>query len=352
MGYKYSKQSNMKTAQEKKEALRDRILTLSQDYKTNPDHLLELVRFSSNFYNYSLNNTMLIHAQNPGSTFVQSYMAWKSMGYPVKAKEKGITISVPVKTTYLKIEDQYVKLSQATSKQAEAYKNGKIEGFQKLSFFPGTVFDISQTTYPPEKYPQLFTMGYPSQTHDQVIAGLTDFSSEYLQVPVAIRDLKSISLRGYYDTSNKTIALNDRLNSTERLSTLSHELGHALMRHEKGMGKSSSQIEWEGDAMSIMIQSSLGLDIPDTRKQHLKDHYSRMALSLNNFDDIKIDQIFGNVFAKYKEYKPLMDECIEKYISKEQLQEIAQHQARTPASDQLFKKYYDHGVSILPDRDR
>lgn len=348
----YTNKSSRKESQEKKEALREQIKTLSEDYKTNPDHILELVQFSSNFYNYSLNNTMLIHAQNPGATFVQSYAAWKAMGYSVRAKEKGITISVPVKTTYLKIEDEYVKLSQATEEQAKAYKAGKIEAFQKLSFYPGTTFDISQTTYPPEKYPQLFTMGYPSETHEQVAKGLIDFSSQYLQVPVSIQDLRSISLRGYYNPADKTIVLNERLSSTGKLSTLSHELGHALMLHQKGLGKSSAQIEWEADAMSIMIQSSLGLAIPDTRKQHLKDHYTSMALSIENFNDIELDKIFGDVFTTYKEYRPLMDKSIEKYISKEHLQELVQEQSLKPVQEKLFEKYYDKSFAPIEERDR
>ena len=105
---------------------------------------------------------MLIHSQNPGATFVQSYKAWKDMGYPVRRQGKSMTISVPVKTTYLKIDDEYVKLSKATKEQVEDYKAGKLEAIQKLRFSRGLTFDISQTTFPPEKYPQLYSMGYPS----------------------------------------------------------------------------------------------------------------------------------------------------------------------------------------------
>ena len=54
-----------------------------------------------------------------------------------------------------------IKLSQATKEQVESFKDGKIESFQRLSFMPGTTFDISQTTYPPEKYPQLFFTWLP-----------------------------------------------------------------------------------------------------------------------------------------------------------------------------------------------
>lgn len=348
-----NKPSPSQTAKEKRNALLEQIKTLSENYKTNPDDLLELMTFSANFYNYSLNNTMLIYAQNPGATFVQSYDAWKSMGYPVKKGGKGMRILVPVKTTYLKLDqDNFVKLSQATKEQAEAFKAGKIEAFQRLSFMPGTTFDISQTTYPPEKYPQLFSMGYPSEVHDLVTDGLVDFYENKLNVPVFFKDLNSIALRGYYNPEQGEIVINNRLNSTEKLSTLSHELGHALSKHKKGAEKSASQIEWEADAISIMIQSSLGLEISNTRKQHLKDHYTTMISSSQNFQDLKLDEILGNVMATYKEYKPTIDECIEKFVSKEQIQEILHQESFKTGAEKLCEKYQLMDFSLPEERTR
>ena len=345
-----SKKDSGKTSSKEKDDLREEIRALSEEYKTNPDHILELVQFSSNFYTYSLNNTMLIHSQNPGATFVQSYKAWKDMGYPVRRQGKSMTISVPVKTTYLKIDDEYVKLSKATKEQVEDYKAGKLEAIQKLRFCRGLTFDISQTTFPPEKYPQLYSMGYPSETHEQVTKGLAEFSVTHLNVPVYFQDLNSISLRGFYRLQYREIVINEKLNSTGRLSTLSHELGHALMDHQPGKNKSASQIEWEADAMSIMIQSSLGLEISDTRKQHLKDHYTSMVTSLENFSESTLDTVFGSVYGTYKEYRPLMDECIEKYISKEQLQTLDQQRSLKTGAEKLSGKYMERAFFPLEER--
>lgn len=348
-----NKQTPSQTAKEKRNTLLEQIKTLSENYKTNPDDLIELMNFSANFYNYSLNNTMLIYSQNPGATFVQSYDAWKSMGYPVKKGEKGMRILVPVKTTYLKLnENDLIKLSQATKEQVESFKDGKIESFQRLSFMPGTTFDISQTTYPPEKYPQLFSLGYPSAVHDLVTEGLVAFYEEKLNVPVSFKDLHSIALRGYYNPEQGEIVINNRLNSTEKLSTLTHELGHALSKHKKGEEKSSSQIEWEADAISIMIQSSMGLEISNTRKQHLKDHYTTMMSSSQNFNSLKLDEILGNVLATYKEYKPTIDECIEKYVTKDQIQELLLQESFKTGSEKLYEKYQFMDFSLPEERTR
>ena len=58
---------------------------------------------------------MLIFKQNPYASYVQSYQAWKEMGYSVLSGEHGLKILVPVKATTLKLEDgSYVMLQDAT----------------------------------------------------------------------------------------------------------------------------------------------------------------------------------------------------------------------------------------------
>ena len=49
-----NKQPPSQTAKEKRNTLLEQIKTLSENYKTNPDDLIELMSFSANFYNYSL----------------------------------------------------------------------------------------------------------------------------------------------------------------------------------------------------------------------------------------------------------------------------------------------------------
>lgn len=52
----------------------------------------------SKFYNYSLNNTLLIAMQKPDATYVASYNAWRDkFGRNVKKGEHGIQIFAPCK---------------------------------------------------------------------------------------------------------------------------------------------------------------------------------------------------------------------------------------------------------------
>ena len=83
--------------------------------------------------------------------------------------------------------------------------------------------------------------------------------------------LSSISLRGaFYPMENK-IRLNERLKDSQRLSTLAHELGHAMQHRE--MTKSEAQMELEADALGIMMEQYLGFEPTEARKRHLAECY-------------------------------------------------------------------------------
>lgn len=247
---------------------REMILSVSKSYTDDPDKIAEVLEFASNFYQYSLHNMQLIYAQNPHATFVQAFDAWKKDDAHVKKGEKGMKIWVPVKVTILNLPDgNIIPLSEATIEQKKAYYNGQIEGKSKLHFKIGTVFDIGQTDFPKERYPELYSMGYSSEKHASIVDGLIKFSDSQ-GCPVFTEDLSSISGRGFYDSENNRIVLNDLLEDTQRLSTLSHEIGHMLQKHGT-RDISSAQKEFEADCISVLIQSHYGMELTDSRKSHL-----------------------------------------------------------------------------------
>ena len=328
------------TAADQKTPLYSLIKNTAENYTTDPQSLSELFEFGSRFYNYSVRNNILIHHQNPHATYVQSFKAWKDMegaDCSVMRGEKGIKVLVPVKCTYLKIEDELVPLREATREQAAAHKRGEIESVEKLCFKVGTVFDISQTNFPKERYPELYSMGYPSDRHNDIIKGLTDFSKEKLNCPVVADDLKSISLRGTYNPANNEIRLNTRLEDTEKLSTLSHELGHALIHKTLTPGKSNAQIEFEADAVSIMLQTHCGIPVTDSRKRHLSDNYNTLLQELKANPETEknalaqTQQIFSSVFDTYKQNIGDIQQCIQQHIPKEP--ELTQKQAQAVKLD-------------------
>ena len=195
--------------------MKELVRELAVSWQENPETIAEAVSFGSRMYNYSVRNNMLIYQQNPNAVYVQSFQAWKEMGAAVKSGEKGSKIWVPVEATILKIDGKLVPLEHATKEQRIQYQAGEIESTTARRFRIGTVFDIAQTTYPIEKYPALFHMGYESAVHGSIVQGLINYAAESLQCPVSVTDMRSISLRGDYQPGENRIRLSDKLQDTQ-----------------------------------------------------------------------------------------------------------------------------------------
>ncbi len=321
------KKSNIPEYKKKSEEMLQKASELVKDiannYIQNPEKIAEALEFATRFPNYSARNCMLIAAQKPDAVYTQSFAAWKSMGCSVKAGAKGMMLFVPVQTTLLHIDGKTVSISNATKKQKEAYKKGEIEAETVTSFKIGYTFDIAQTTYPPEKYPELFSVGYPSETHDKICNGLIDYANKFINCKVEIEDLQSLTLRGYYDRGKHQIVLNSSLTGTQKLSTMAHELGHAIRHNLLDGSLSTSAKEFEADALSVMLESAYGLEITDARKEHLSNNFKNYVQELkeqlgDRVDDIfienKITDILSSVQGTYCNIIEDVKACVDIYI--------------------------------------
>lgn len=310
------KNEEKKRAEQKEEQLKNMIKEIGDNFEVQPELIAEAVAFGSQFYQYSLKNTMLIYQQNKYSQYVQSFQKWKEMGVSVKRGEHGMSIFVPVQTTYLKVgEDEFVQLRYATKEQKEALKKGELESVSRTHFRIGTVFDISQTTFPKERYPELFQMGYANEQYSTLVKGLVKFCEQEMDCPVRIEDVKSIGLRGFYTPSTHEITLNNLLEDSERLSTLSHEMGHAMVHQDPiARMKSEAMREFEADALSIMLQSHFNVELTESRKRHLAHHYQELK---GKEPETKINDCLNDVFQVYKSNIDSIDQHINACIEKE-----------------------------------
>ena len=163
------------------------------------------------------------------------------------------------------------------------------------------------------------------------MTGLRKFCEEKLGFPVIDTDLSSISLRGLYYPMFHKIELNELMEDTAKLSTLLHEMGHAMFhKGENGKGKSAYRKEFEADAVSVMISSHFEEDITDGRKVHLSENYKMLKLKESDTD---ISQCISDIFGIYKENI----EEMERYVQRE-IERTPQIQAET-AMDQCMKEY-------------
>lgn len=314
MEYKQNKEEAIQRAKMAKEEAIQKVKDTLDSFQVDPKKIAEVFAFGSKHYKYSYRNSMLIQLQNEGATYVQSFQAWKKQGAYVNRGAKGMKILVPVEITYLVINGERIPKSKATKAQLALLSSGAIESVKIKAFSVGSVFDISQTNFPKEKYPELYQVGYQDKEKSNMLEGIVQYSEKELGCDVDFIDMESISLRGYYLPNSHSIKLNHLLNDSESLSTMIHELGHAML-HQKVEGKSTSQVELEADSLAIMIESSCGIELTENRKMHLAEHYKKFASQFDNKEEINkhVGDVFSNVFSYYKE----QIELIQGYISRQ-----------------------------------
>ncbi|MEG0614142.1 MAG: ArdC-like ssDNA-binding domain-containing protein, partial [Oscillospiraceae bacterium] len=292
------------------------IKDIAQNFKQNPEEIADFLQFKSQFYSYSIKNTMLIQKQAPYSSLVASFKKWQERNANVLKGSKGIKIFVPTQTELYKLADD--EKSHLVSKASEQIKQqiaqGKIASFTKTSFKLGNVFDIGQTDYPKENYPKLFDLGLQSKDHAYLYEDLKDYATKK-GFPVVEKNVESVALRGSYNLDTNEITISDKLNDTERLSTLTHELGHAIMHNaseDKG-DKSKSVIEFEADCFSILLQTKMGVELTDMRKAHLTEHFEKLDTEIDIMETLqtanKVFVDFNNGFqAQPEQSKPIEEE--------------------------------------------
>lgn len=317
------KEEYIRQKKEQINQVNEEIKEILANYRQNPEQLQQLLEFSALFYKYSVKNNMLIMKQNPGATFVQSFDKWKEAGYNVLKGQKAMKIFVPVNVTYIGLKnsnnEQMVKLSVASNKLKDMYYNHSPEltVMKQTHYQLGNVFDISQTDCPPEQYPDFYSMGYTDTQQDALINGIINYCENDLNISVIQEDLTSISLRGYYDAAANKIALSDKMNSSEKLSTLSHELGHAVMEHGGFDSLKDTHLkEFEADCFCIMMDKHLGIEVTDARQNHLTAAFKKL-IEQNPTQDIQLDNIINTVFSKFRNTVESLDTFINHEIESE-----------------------------------
>lgn len=169
------------------------------------------------------------------------------------------------------------------------------------------MFDISQTNCPIEDYPKLLSIGYDSKDHAKAYDQLVEFAENFLNCSVSSSKMP-LSLRGTYSPCLNEIMINNNLIDTEKLSTLCHELGHAILHNQNSELKSRTQQEIEADMFGIMLQNHFNIELTNLRKLHFKQHYERFekefkqdGKSIITVKNAKINfnEVIDNVFKKF-----------------------------------------------------
>lgn len=308
----------------------------ADNFKRDPKQYMEYLRFAGQFYQYSIRNRMLIYRQNPYATFVASRTAWNQKEAHILPDQqlKGISILRPITTELIKRENDWVAVRMATNEEREKIAKGELKIYEKTYFAISKVYDISQTDFPKDRYPEIYSMGQKSMDHAEVYACVKELARAS-GIPVKKEQLPSISLHGYYSPSENAITINSNLEDTKAAVTLCHEYAHGLLHRTST--QSEAICEFEAQSLALMLMARYGLPQDDSEIGYMKTYLERA----NNDKNFSLDTSLERLQKQLK----FVDERIS-LIAEHRQTEFAQTraQAREPGKGKQVSENFRVGL--------
>lgn len=201
----------------------------------------------SKFYNYSVNNCILIAMQRPDATRVAGYRAWQQkFGRQVKKGEKAIKIIAPIPRSFKK----EVKNADGTAEEKD---------IKFMSYRVTSVFDISQTEG--KELPSIAVEMLSDPGAEHRCERLFNRIARLAPVPVEFKEIEG-GCKGYFSPSGMKIVIKEGMTNVQSLKTLVHEVAHSLM-HGKGCKYEASDArtkEVQAESVAYVVCARLGID--------------------------------------------------------------------------------------------
>lgn len=275
-----------KTTEEKKaelEELSKQIQTKVNEFSANPETMKDFLLFKRQFPTYSMNNTFLIYQQNPQALGIGAFGYWKKQGYSVKRGEKGISIYAPiVHEMIVNREGKFVtNTKNATPEDLHLVQLGQytkrttVAGFQKK-----TVFDITQTTAPLEKYPKIvrdmYELNHLEQYRVQNMAINRFLEKNGIQLIDYDKAGVGRSTLGYFIPAEKEIYLQEDLTPIARFKTAVHETAHGIL-HSQGSTLSKAEEEYQAQFTMLVVADTLGIPMKEEDYGYIKSYQNSLS---------------------------------------------------------------------------
>ena len=217
------------------------------------------LRMQARFHPYSFGNVLLIAAQRPDATLVNSYRRWQTLGRQVRKGEQGIRIFVPYRRT--------------TSDPETGEPIDRVTGFGL-----GTVFDVGQTDGEP--VPTLPPISEDTSSNG-VARTVNRRLSQWLIDEGLLLESKDFpgNASGFYNPTKRQIVVRrsvgqdedgtdyhlvDPLN-VQKTKTLVHEAAHYVADHRGTIDRRDAEMVAEGAAFVVMAHHGLdtaGYSVP------------------------------------------------------------------------------------------
>lgn len=181
------------------------------------------------FHHYSPRNVLLITMQHPTASQVAGFTTWQALGRSVKRGERAISILAPL-----------------VRAKPEGEEKARI-GFRWVS-----VFDIDQTEGADLPSPVRLLDGNDPSGMEEKFARLAQ-DLGFVVTPEILPE----GINGELRWTTSTIAVHSANPPLQRIKTIAHELGHALLHHNE---HDRRRAEMEAESVAFVVLKSLGID--------------------------------------------------------------------------------------------
>lgn len=277
----------------------------------HPERIEKFFEFSSRFYRYNLNNSLMIYSNNPNALYCQSYAAWNhptegtknQEAYRIKKNEKGIKVYVPVEVTLLKIDGELVPLEMATKEEQIQYQAGEIESVIQTRYGMKAVFDVAQTVCPIEMY-QHFHRQYHETEREQLVKGMTEIL-EGMEYQIRYQNLFDLG-KDWIFTESGNVVLHENLHPEEKLSALAEIYSKAVMGMEESR-RSPEVLQFQTEGLRLMTEGVLGIKRDRTEIAEIYGQWKRSG------QKIHLQQTFQELYQMARKGLPHLEQTMERY---------------------------------------
>lgn len=204
--------------------------------------------FARSFHQYSLNNLLLILAQNSDATMVAGYRQWQAKGRQVRKNESAIKI---------------FGYSTKKTSNDDGHESTQREEERTIHYFPVlSVFDISQTepipgaTPIPENRAQQLVGNDDHGVFEPLTAYLHSGGWDVLREPLT-------HANGYTDPDRRVVVIGRDLAPEHAAKTLIHEAAHINLQHIDDVNEyrqHRGRMEVEAESVAYIVAGLNGFD--------------------------------------------------------------------------------------------
>ena len=340
-GKKKSFEEIIAARREQMKQITDKLEAGLREYMSNDVQFKKVLETMAKFHHYSANNVLLIAMQMPTATHVASYTNWqKKFNRQVMKGQKGISIISPA--PYKKKTEQEV-LDPRTGKPVLG-RDGKPKTEEVEVTVPhykvAKVFDLAQTTGEP--LPELDVPELTGTAENYEI--FMDAMRAVSPVPIRFDEIEG-GAKGYYDSQNKEIVIQNGMSEVQTMKTTVHELAHARLHdrdimRQKGLVKDQRTRETEAEAVAHVLLSHYQIDSSGYSIPYLASYAGSQDTTALRASLDTIRKTAAEIFDEVEAYVAERD--VDRYT-------IYQIEKDTPADDYIFMGMdfvKEHGYTV------